>query len=183
MITYEDVVERTSSFSDMQHHLLRLYDLTVKLPSEKVVVELGVRWGDSTTAFLAAVNDSGGRLYSVDMLSPSGGAIAYLETEPNWTFILGDDMNIVKTWDKPINHLFIDTTHTFEHTLSELREWGKWVKPKGIITLHDLYAQVDSVPTGVIPAINKFIEETPEKYDFTIFPDSYGLGLLRRRIK
>jgi len=174
MITYKDVVERANIWSDIQHHLLNLYNLTVKLPKEKVVVELGVRWGNSTTALLAAVNDSGGRLYSVDILSPSGGASVYLETEPNWTFILGDDMDVVKTWDKSIDHLFIDTTHRFEHTLSELREWGKWVKPEGIITLHDVSNN------EVMLAINKFMEDTPDKYDLTIFPDSYGLGLLRR---
>lgn len=177
MITYKDVVERASIYSDIQHHLLRLYDLTVKLPSQKVVVELGVRWGNSTTALLAAVNDTGGRLYSVDVLPPSGDASVYLETEPNWTFIIGDDMNVVKTWNKLIDHLFIDTTHTFEHTLSELREWGKWVKPEGIVTLHD------TSNNEVMSAINKFMEDTPNKYDLTIFPDSYGLGLLRRCIK
>jgi predicted O-methyltransferase YrrM len=181
MITYKNVVERASIYSDMQHHLVRLYSLTVKLPKEKVVVELGVRWGDSTTALLAAVNDSGGHLYSVDLLPPSGGAAVYLDTEPNWTFILGDDMEVVKNWNKPIDHLFIDTTHRFEHTLSELREWGKWVKVEGIITLHDLYAYVDNeVPTEVIPAIEKFMEENPQKYIFTAFPNSYGLGLLKR---
>lgn len=174
MITYKDVVERADIWSDIKDHLLRLYDLTVKLPKEKVVVELGVRWGNSTTAFLAAVNDSGGHLYSVDVLSPSGGANVYLETEPNWTFFLGDDMDIVKNWSKPIDHLFIDTTHVFEHTLSELREWGKWLKPEGIVTLHDVSN------TEVMSAINKFMEDTPDKYDITIFPGSYGLGLLRK---
>ncbi|MCJ7631472.1 class I SAM-dependent methyltransferase [Candidatus Bathyarchaeota archaeon] len=174
MLTYRDVVERASIWSDIKGHLLRLYDLTVKLPKEKIVVELGVRWGNSTTALLAAVNDSGGRLYSVDVLSPSGGATAYMGTEPNWTFILGDDINVVKTWDKPIDHLFIDTTHKFEHTLSELREWGKWVNPEGIITLHD------ASNIEVMQAINRFMEENPDKYELTIFEGSYGLALLRR---
>lgn len=175
MITHKDVVERASIWSDIKDHLLRLYDVTAKLPKEKVVVELGVRWGNSTTALLAAVNDTGGHLYSVDLLSPSGGASVYLDTEPNWTFILGDDMDIVKTWSKPIDHLFIDTSHKFEHTLSELRQWGKWVKLEGIITLHD------TSNDEVMSAINKFMEENPNKYDLEIFPSSYGLGLLRRK--
>jgi len=179
MITHKDVVERATVWSDIQDHLLRLYDLTVKLSREKVVVELGVRWGDSTTALLAAVNDSGGHLYSVDLLPPSGGATAYLQTEPNWTFILGDDLNVVETWDKAIDHLFIDTAHTFEHTLSELTKWGKWVKVEGIITLHDL-CNADGTDSEVMSAIKKFMEENPQKYAFTAFPNSYGFGLLRR---
>ena len=173
MLTYKDVVERATIWSDIKDHLLRLYDLTVKLPSGKIIVELGVRWGNSTLALLAAVNDSGGHLYSVDVLPASGGASDYL-AEPNWTFILGDDLNVVKTWDKPIDHLFIDTTHMFEQTLSELREWGRWVKPEGIITLHD------TTNIEVMQAINKFMEESPNKYDLTTFTESYGLSLLRR---
>lgn len=182
MITHKDVVEHASVWSDIQGHLLRLYDLTIKLPHEKVVVELGVRWGDSTTALLAAVNDSGGHLYSVDLLLPSGGATVYLNTEPSWTFILGDDMSVVRSWNKSIDHLFIDTSHRFEHTLSELREWGKWVKVEGIITLHDL-CNADGTDSEVIFAIKKFMEENPKKYAFTAFPNSYGLGLLERRLQ
>lgn len=173
MIGYKDVVELAKLCSDIQNQLIRLYDLTVKLTYEKVVVELGVRGGNSTTALLAAVNDSGGHLYSVDLLPSRDRATTYLDTEPNWTFILGDDMDIVKSWNKPIDHLFIDTTHRFEHTLSELREWGKWVKPEGIVTLHDVSEN------EVMLAINRFMEENPEKYGCTIFPNSYGLGLLR----
>jgi hypothetical protein len=56
MIKYEDVVLASSSFSDIQHQLIRLYDITTKLPiKDKTIVELGMRYGKSTTALLAAV--------------------------------------------------------------------------------------------------------------------------------
>ena len=157
--------------------MIRLYDFTVQIPvKEKVVVELGVRYGTSTVALLAAVNDSGGHLYSVDISDCSH----VLREEPNWTFILGDDMEVVKGWNMPIDHLFIDTSHTFEHTLAELREWGKWVKIGGIITLHDLYVYATEGKQEVQDAIEQYMKETPEKYDFKVFEKSYGLGLLKR---
>lgn len=166
----------------MADHLVRLYNFTAKIPvKEKVVVELGVRYGTSTAALLAAVNDSGGHLYSIDIG-------AYPETqkiykdEPNWTFIQGDDMEVVKGWKKPIDHLFIDTSHTFDHTLNELREWGNWVKLGGKITLHDLYVR-DDEKSEVWDAIEQHIKENPRKYNFKVFEGSYGLGVLRRNRK
>ena len=179
MITYNDLLEKVSEWSDIQAHLIRLYDFTVQIPvKEKVVVELGVRWGTSTVALIAAVNDSGGPLYSIDIG-------AYPETqklfkgESNWTFLQGDDMEVVKDWNRPIDHLFIDTSHTFDHTLGELREWGKWVKQGGIITLHDIYG-LGGEKSEVWDAIEHHMKENPGKYDFKTFEKSYGLGVLKK---
>lgn len=180
MITYDDVLKRASEWSDIQAHLVRLYDFTVQIPvKEKVVVELGVREGISTAALLAAVNDSGGHLYSVD-IDACPEARKLHGGEPNWIFIRGDDMEVVKGWNKPIDHLFIDTRHTFDHTLNELREWGKWVKLGGIITLHDLYVYEASGRSEVLDAIEQYMKENQGKYRLKAFEGSYGLGLLRR---
>ena len=179
MVTYDDVLKRASEDSDIMNHLVRLYELTVQIPiREKVVVELGVSGGNSTVALLAAVNDSGGHLYSVDILASHVTRKRH-RGESNWTFILGDDMEVVKGWNKPIDHLFIDTSHTFDHTLNELREWGKWVKLGGIMTLHDIYLQVSSGKSDVWYAIEQYMKENPEKYDFKAFDKSHGLGVLK----
>lgn len=164
---------RAEKSSDMQSHLVRLYNLTVKIPfKDKVVVELGTRSGNSTTALLAAVNDSGGHLYCVD-INPNCSKL--FPREPNWTFIHGDDRVVVKRWNKPIDHLFIDTSHTFEHTIFELREWGKWLKSHGIISLHDTARS----NYKVMEAIQKYMEENPSKFTLTTFPESSGLGILK----
>ena len=36
--------------------------------------------------------------------------------------------------------LFIDTDHTYERLKRELDMWGKWVKPGGLIMMHDVTA-------------------------------------------
>lgn len=173
MITYTDVLARSKKPTDMSGHLLRLYKLTVDLPvRDKVIAELGIRGGESTTALLAAVNDSGGHLFSVDIKDCS----QVYKGEPNWTFILGDDMEVAKKWNRPIDHLFIDTTHTFEHTLAELREWGRWVKTYGIITLHDTHA-----PNylGVMKAIKWYLADNPS-FMFKDYPECFGLGVVQK---
>ena len=171
-------MERTKIFSDMQPHLVRLYHLTAGiLVRDKVVVELGTRSGHSTTALLAAVNDSGGHLYCVDM---TASCAKLFSGEPNWTFIHGDDRVVVKSWNKTIDHLFIDTTHTFEHTIFELREWGKWLKPHGVISLHDTHDAQERPIRPPMVAIKKYMEENSGKFALMAFPESSGLSVLKR---
>lgn len=174
MLTYEDVLIRSRKKSDIMQHLPRLYKLVMEIPlRDKIVVELGVSKGESTTALLAAVNDSGGHLFSIDILECLNARMR-LKEESNWTFIQGDDMEIVKEWNKPIDHLFIDTSHTFEHTLAELREWGKWVKSFGSISLHD--TQLRRCP-GVRKAIGEYLLENPT-FKYTEYSGSLGLGVI-----
>jgi len=161
----------------MMGHLLRLYQLVVGVPlKDKIVVELGVRNGESTTAFLAAVNDSGGHLFSVDILECQR-VRKRLTGEPNWTFVQRDDMDVVKEWNQPIDHLFIDTDHAFDHTLAELREWGKWVKFFGLISLHDIHTRTYR---DVPKAIRQYLSENPA-FKYTEYSGSYGLGLIQKR--
>jgi len=182
-ISRKDVVIWAKQKTDIADQLIRLYELTVNLAcKEKVVVELGTRKGNSTRALLAAVNDSGGHLYSVD-IHRCPYAVKALRGEPNWTFTRSDDMKLVKHWSRPIDHLFIDTSHTFSHTLAELREWGNWVKPYGVISLHDLYAPKypNHVSQGysVLPAIKKYLSENPS-FQFTEYSGSNGLGVIKK---
>lgn len=176
MITYKDVLSRSAIESDISLHLIHLYELTADIHDpDKVVVELGVRRGESTTALLAAVNDTGGRLISVD-ITECRQTRCRLKGEPNWVFVHGDDMELIKKWDKPIDHLFIDTSHTFDHTLMELREWGRWVKDYGIISLHDTNAP--NYPM-VMSAVEKYLEENPN-FTFNNYPESFGLGVIKK---
>ena len=61
-----------------------------------------------------------------------------------WSFVQGDDL----TLELPVTEfdvLFIDTSHFYAHTLTELRRFVPLVKPGGTVLLHDtLLAHVDS---------------------------------------
>ena len=139
--------------SDMYGHLMTLYMLSVEMKL-RTIVELGTRNGVSTTAFLYAAKEIGGHVYSFD-IDPSVEArmtVVKSGLQSYWTFTQANDL--LAEWDSPINHLFIDTTHTLVQTLAELQKYEKHVSRGGIITMHDIVRH-----PGVNEALRRFVEE------------------------
>lgn len=165
-----------ANWSDVQSHLTTLFDC-----AHGNVLELGVRAGISTTALLAGVEARGGHVWSVDRddCSPVWAGHA------QWSFIQADSLEtdrIARAMGWPmttpadaIECLFIDTAHTEERTIAELRAWGGHVRPGGVILLHD--TDDSSTYPGVRNAISVYCSTrnlTP-----LYMPGSYGLGVIR----
>jgi cephalosporin hydroxylase len=125
--------------SDIGAHLPYLHQ---RAKSAQVILELGVRNGCSTAAFLAGLDDSDGLLWSVDVLQPGPPASDW--DDPRWSFIEGDDMDpfIIRETPSDVDLLFIDTSHRYQHTLDELVVYGPRVKCGGVILLHDTELEV-----------------------------------------
>jgi len=158
--------------TDIHEHLNTLYMLTVEL-NLKTILELGTRTGESTVAFLQAAKEIDGNVTSMDIDSCNDAKklISDLDLTDSWKFIQSDDLK--NDWKKPIDHLFIDTSHTYEQTLAELEKFTPFVKPGGIITLHDII----SCPE-VLSAINEYIKDKPHIKFYKFFHNN-GLGVLR----
>jgi predicted O-methyltransferase YrrM len=123
--------ERLTTPSDIVEHLEYLYNTVVDSDAQ-VVVELGVRTGNSTAALLAAVESTGGHLYSVDVTIPEWPPEFYQSKHS--TLIIGDDLDVADQTPERIDVLFIDTSHHYDQTLAELRLYG----PRStVILLHD----------------------------------------------
>ena len=122
--------------SDIYAHLPTLYRIT-RDRNLRRVLELGTRTGESTVALLSAAREIGGHVTSVD-LEPCPDAEARVRgagLEAFWTFLRADDLAL--DWEEPIDHLFIDTSHEYDHTVQELRRFEPLVSPAGVITMHD----------------------------------------------
>lgn len=171
---------KRSSWSDIQGHLQTLHD-QVAARTEPIVLELGVRAGVSTSAFLTAVSEVGGHVWSVDMArmrTPLWWADTGL-----WTSIMGDDRSpeIADRLPAAVDVLFIDTSHAYDHTLAELRLYVPRVKPGGVVLLHDTELEhPEGVPADpgfpVAKALDVFCDETDLAWDNR--PGSYGLGVI-----
>lgn len=161
----------SSRWSDVQAHLPRFYEA-----AKGTVLELGVRFGVSTTAFLAGVETHGGTVWSVD----HDPACADRFDHPQWRFVLADSRDIAKVLKSgmpaAIDTLFIDTGHTFEITLSELNIWGPLVNPGGVMLLHD--TEDGMTAPGVINAMEYYCNLHDLTYE--LVSESYGLGIIRK---
>lgn len=169
--------ERCATPSDVYLHLPRFHELVVSMGAQHVI-ELGTRTGVSTVAFLYALEQTGGRLTSVDIdEQPNIGCW------PHWTFVQSDDLapDLFAALE-PADIVFIDTSHHYDQTVAELNlyQWG--VKPGGVILLHDTELERPEgaplwPPYPVKRAATEFCEQNG--YTFTNNPACWGLGEIR----
>ena len=155
----QEYEQRAAQWSDVQYCMPRMLETALRYPGV-AVLELGVRSGNSAAAFLAAAEKSGGHVWSVDTVPPD--VPPRWASSDLWTFVQGDDL----TLELPVTAfdvLFIDTSHHYAHTLTELRRFVPLVKPGGTVLLHDtLLAHVDGedLPFPVTLALATFCAET-----------------------
>lgn len=137
---------RTEHESDIRGHLSWIHRRAAQPGRAVNVIELGVRGGNSTAALLAAVQlNPNSVMVSVDIEDPV--TPVHWAWHPQWTFLLGDDTDpavfaAVTSRVLAADLLFIDTSHTYDHTLAELRLYGPLVRPGGVILLHDTLTTV-----------------------------------------
>ena len=157
--------------TDIHEHLQTLHMLSVELDL-KTVLELGTRGGESTIALLEAAKKKGGIVYSIDIdpcLEAKAKIHAY-RLDKYWVFIQGDDLKV--EWNRAIDHLFIDTMHTYISTIKELEKFEPYVKNGGIIVLHDIVSHPE-----VLLAINDYARNRKDLRIYKYF-NCQGLAII-----
>lgn len=136
---YDDALtELATRDSDIRDHLHTLRALAVDHGAGRIV-ELGVRTGVSTVAWLSAAEVTDGHVWAVD----TGPLPAHVTSAPRCEGIVGrstDEDVVRRIVDKAGGHVdlvFIDTDHTLELTWAELMTWAPHVYAGGAIVLHD----------------------------------------------
>lgn len=179
-------LEHAAKPTDIHQHLVTLHGLVTSIAA-KTVIELGVNLGESTVALLEAVHVTEGTLISVDIqLLPN---VVPMLTEygliSRWNFNLSDDLEYAKTWPagKLADLIFIDTSHTFDHTTKEIAAYEPILRPGGIMVFHDTV----SFYAGVQKPINNFLtakgcryEQKPNGWQYENKTNCNGLGILRK---
>jgi len=150
LLVGSDIIDHLPTFVSIAHDLGALR-----------VIELGVRSGVSTVAWLYALQDQGEQ-WSVD-LEPSTIDFGH---PAHWHFVQGDDRDPQTLAQLPedVDIVFIDTSHTYDHTRAELRDYGRRVRNGGLILLHDTevehpqLAPEDEYPYPVKRAISEYCD-------------------------
>jgi tetratricopeptide (TPR) repeat protein len=130
-----------------------------------VIVELGSCFGLSSMIIaMALVDKPRAKIYCVDAWEGDGSSVTGLTREfikdsavhgddffgmfesnmrnagvwHNLTPIQGYTTEVVKTWNKQADLIFIDADHSYEGVRSDVRDWKDFVKIGGQILMHDV---------------------------------------------
>jgi hypothetical protein len=176
-----EILQRARKRTDISDHLPRLFSESLRF-QPCLIVELGVRDGESTFAFERVAKCCGARGVSVD-IEP----VRSRDRNERWHFVQGDDIAFAKRFpiwcrengfSKEIDILFIDTTHFFEHTMQEIEHWFPLLAPRARVFFHDtnmrrIYFRKDGsmgvawTNRGVTEALEKYFgKRFDEKRDF-----------------
>jgi hypothetical protein len=154
----QSIAERYREWLCTPHDMLGHME-TLRTESRGVVVELGCRYGASTTAFLAG---EAIEVHSVDMKT-----CPHSHNDTRWHFHKQESTD---TTGLPgcVDVLLVDTLHTYEQVRDELRVWVPRMNAGGTVLFHDTE----------LPDVRRAIEDyCPHPVEF--HAHSYGLGIAR----
>lgn len=116
-----------------------LYKIACSFPPKfRTILEIGVRWGTSTNAFLYGIRDRGHQnlfLHSIDTDDCSR-VVRDPELKKWWNFIQGDSRTV--PWDLPVDVLLIDGDHSLEGVKADYERFEPFVREGGLILFHDV---------------------------------------------
>lgn len=128
-----DELERRRT--DIHQEVRILYDAVLRL-RPPICIEAGTRQGESTTAIMAALAQTGGELYSVDINPVTVPKL--LRKNPKWHFTQCDAADYGRAWVLGrVKFLFIDTSHYFNDTVRELEVFLPMLEVGGESYWHD----------------------------------------------
>lgn len=155
-------LRQSDGMTDIQHHLRRL-----SAAAEGNVLEIGVRFGVSTSALLYGIEERAGHVWSIDRENTN-----VFPNWPRWTFLKFDSIRdseyLLDYLPAHLDLLFIDGDHSFDSVLADLRNYGP---RSSTIMLHDTYFD------SVYDAISKYMRDARQK-SWHGYGESHGLAVL-----
>jgi cephalosporin hydroxylase len=182
LLALDEIRERSGTRTDINDHLVTLFVESVAV-NPRLIVELGVRQGESTFVLERVARLCQSKLVSVDLED-----CTHVCKWPGWFFVKGDDLEFAGTFaswcrerkiDPHIDVLFVDTSHLLEHTRREIECWFPHLAKRAKVFFHDtntkkIYFRKDGSVAfgwdnqrGVITSIEKFLQRSyNEEEDF-----------------
>lgn len=166
----------------MQDHLVELYSWARGWDFAHIV-ELGVRTGNSTCAFLAGLEvHRRGHLWSID-INPADVPAEWRES-PFWSFLQADGLGAeALAWGPAeIDVLFLDTDpHSYSQTIAELYAWAPRVRRGGVILVHDTDDPDHAEPAMALREYQRIAHKPERELDLRFRRGCHGLGIMRIR--
>ena len=135
-----EIVSRSVKNTDINDHLTTIFTeaLVVK---PKLVVELGVRTGESTYVLERVAGLCDAHFLSIDICDCS-----QVSDYRKWTFVCQNDIEFAAgfpEWCRSkdiapnIDVLFIDTSHLYDHTVKEINAYFPFLSERAAVIFHD----------------------------------------------
>ena len=137
-----------------------LFETTLSLPEDAVIVEIGSFLGRSTCSMAFACRGTERRIFAIDTFRGNDADFVKGVNNIEWegdsyhkTFtnnlqvndlqryvvpLRGESRQVGEIWAKPIDLLFIDGSHQYEDVLADVEAFMPWVVSGGIVALHDV---------------------------------------------
>jgi len=170
------------------------------------IVEIGCAFGGSTTVFL--LNKAEGvQVYSIDPFVPDskGGIQAGIdecrfavaqalnkrqrdEALDDWHLIEGYSFDVVRSWKKRIDLLFIDGSHHYEDVRRDFEQWSRFLAADGRIIIHD--SRKDNIAEDSSDekfsrgwmGPTRLAEELESSAEFELVDTCYSMSVFRRKL-
>jgi len=152
--------------------------LIVRSKQPKLILEAGTNWGYSTAHIALGSKDYAHAFHTIE-LDASNQAIAIKQVRGREleivNFVLGDSAKFFKTLAKNriVDFCFIDSSHTYEHTIKEFDAIKESLNTGSLVCFHD----------AVEPkyGVKQFLEELPDIYEVLILPTqpNTGFGIVK----
>jgi hypothetical protein len=196
---FENFINKTvnprwpDGIGDSDHHLATIFGLTLQIRAKKIL-ELGVRWGDTSEPLTCAASMVGGHLTAVDIDSTMW--VCPEDLKPYYTFVKSEAIVFLKQEVEKgayYDLVYVDDWHAYEHVKVELELIDKITDKKSLILLHDLmaftkdsgdYNWFEGSPTGGEWSqggpTHAVLELDKNKWEWVTIPVNNGLTILRK---
>ena len=156
---------------DTVMHVKYLSDLPIRQtqgePGNPLILDFGTGWGKLIISIALACPQA--EIYTFDPGIPytPGGGDVYIYADKVRQILnnhLGKDLHFhindsyKHEWDRELDVLSIDASHTYEDTKHEIEKYWSFVKSGGLILMHDYIVE----RVGVKQAVDEYMAEHPE---------------------
>ena len=129
-----------------------------KAPAKAVIVEIGSFKGRSTVSFGFGCVGTSKRIYAIDLFEGDGGEYGNEDFQKSFQgnvdrcglsqyirSIRSHSLEVARTWNMPIDILFIDGSHEYHDVKADFEAFFPFVKAGGIIAFHDIKGKWEGV--------------------------------------
>ena len=143
-----------------------LEGLAANLPDPARVVEIGTGWGNSLIRILTGLAlHEDAFVTTIDLVDRKEARKHLQECHiPNWQYemIQGGSVEVAAIFDKRINMIYVDGSHSKVGVLEDIKVWEPKLYPKGLM----LFDDYDEPLHEVTYAVDEAMFGHPEKWEF-----------------